>query len=66
MKEKDSPNMNRREFLKRLGIGTGSAIGMMAFEPLSALAQSEKKDTVIDNRMTYRVQNWWITPLSTA
>ena len=49
--------MNRREFLKRLGIGTGSAIGMMAFEPLSALAQSEKKDTVIDNRMTYRVQH---------
>ena len=57
MKEKDCPNMNRREFLKRLGIGTGSAIGMMAFKPLSALAQSEKKDTVIDNRMTYRVQH---------
>jgi hypothetical protein len=56
MKEKDSPNMNRREFLKRLGIGTGSAIGMMAFEPLSALAQNEKKDTA-DNRMTFRVQH---------
>ena len=56
MKEKDCPNMNRREFLKRLGIGTGSAIGLMAFEPLSALAQNEKKDTA-DNRMTYRVQH---------
>ena len=57
MKEKDSPNMNRREFLKRLGIGTGSAIGMMAFEPLSALAQSDKKEATADNRMTYRVQH---------
>ena len=57
VKEKDGPNMNRREFLERRGIGTGSAIGMMAFEPLSALAQSEKKDTVIDNRMTYRAQH---------
>ena len=57
MKEKDCPNMSRREFLKRLGIGTGSAIGMMAFEPLSALAQSEKKEATADNRMTYRVQH---------
>ena len=57
MKEKDCPNMNRREFLKRLGIGTGSAIGMMAFEPLSALAQSDKKEATADNRMTYRVQH---------
>ena len=56
MKEKDCPNMSRREFLKRLGIGTGSAIGMMAFEPLSALAQSEKKEATA-NRMTYRVQH---------
>ena len=49
--------MNRREFLKRLGIGTGSAIGMIALEPLSALAQGENKETTADNRMTYRVQH---------
>ena len=28
--EKDRQNMNRREFLRRLGIGTGSAVAMMA------------------------------------
>lgn len=53
--EKDKLNMNRREFLKRLGIGTGSAMALMAMEPLSAFAQKDKK--VVDNRMTYRVQH---------
>ena len=53
--EKDKLNMDRREFLKRLGIGTGSAMALMAMEPLSAFAQKDKK--VIDNRMTYRVQH---------
>ncbi len=54
--EKDRQNMNRREFLRRLGIGTGSAVAMMAMEPFNALAQSENKQ-VADNRMTYRVQH---------
>ncbi len=54
--KKDRQNMNRREFLKRLGIGTGSAVAMMAMEPLNALAQSENKPAT-DNRMTYRVQH---------
>ena len=54
--EKDRHEMNRREFLRRLGIGTGSAVAMMAMEPFSAWAQSEKKQ-VTDNRMTYRVQH---------
>ena len=53
--EKDKLNMNRREFLKRLGIGTGSALALRAMEPLSAFAQKDKK--VVDNRMTYRVQH---------
>ena len=47
--------MDRREFLKRLGIGTGSAMALMAMEPLSAFAQKNKK--TVDNRMTYRVQH---------
>ena len=54
--EKDRQNMNRREFLRRLGIGTGSAVAMMAMEPFNAWAQSEKKSAE-DNRMTYRVQH---------
>ena len=53
----DKKNMSRREFLRRLGIGTGSAMALMAMEPLSALAQNEKKNTKADNRMTYRVQH---------
>jgi predicted aldo/keto reductase-like oxidoreductase len=49
-------NMNRREFLKRLGLGAGSAVALMALEPLNALAQ-DKKDTTVKGRMTYRVQH---------
>ena len=53
--EKNQQDMNRREFLKRLGLGTGSAIAMMAMEPFTALAQNENKQ--VANRMTYRVQH---------
>ena len=53
----DKQNMSRREFLRRLGIGTGSAMALMALEPLSAIAQNEKKSNKTDNRMTYRVQH---------
>ena len=49
--------MNRREFLRRLGIGMGSAAALMAMEPLRVLAQDEKKQISTDNRMTYRVQH---------
>ena len=49
--------MNRREFLRRLGIGMGSAAAMMAMEPLRVLAQDNKKMVPTDNRMTYRVQH---------
>ena len=50
-------NMNRREFLKRLGLGAGSAVALMALEPLNALAQDKKDGKAADNRMTYRVQH---------
>ena len=49
-------NMSRREFLRRVGLGAGSAVALMAMEPLNVLAQ-EKKDTAVKGRMTYRVQH---------
>ena len=54
MKEKQH-DMNRREFLRRLGLGTGSAMALMALEPLGALAQDKEK--TVENKMTYRVQH---------
>ena len=47
--------MSRREFLRRLGLGTGTAMALMAMEPLNALARQNKES--IENRMTYRVQH---------
>lgn len=55
MNEKNRPNISRREFLRRLGIGTGSAVALMAMEPLRAFAQDNKETS--DIRMTYRVQH---------
>ena len=49
--------MNRRDFLRRLGMGIGSAAALMAMEPLSILAQDKKKQVIANNRMTYRVQH---------
>ena len=48
-------DMSRREFLRRIGLGAGSAIALMALEPLGALAQDRKE--AAQNRMTYRVQH---------
>ena len=54
-------NKGRREFLRRLGIGAGSAMALMALEPFGALAstmqRAEKKPSDGDNHMTYRVQH---------
>ena len=52
-------SIDRREFLKRLGMTMGSAATMIALEPLRAWAGDEKKPQVAtaDNRMTYRVQH---------
>lgn len=55
--EKSNFNMNRREFLRKLGLGTGSALALMALEPLNVLAKDEKNGSSVDNRMTYRVQH---------
>ena len=60
MEHKD---MNRRQFLQKLGFGASSALAMMALEPLNALAGNNPKpgtvryDATADNRMTYRVQH---------
>ena len=48
-------SMSRREFLRRMGIGAGSAMALMAMEPLQAFAADNKK--AAQNRMTYRVQH---------
>ena len=53
--KKDGTDMGRREFLRRLGIGTGAALALMALEPVSIFAQDNKPQA--DNRMTYRVQH---------
>ena len=54
-------DLSRREFLKRLGIGTLSAASLMGLEPLSAIAREFDEKPKIpaegdgDIRMTYRV-----------
>ena len=50
-------DMSRREFLRRMGIGAGSAMALMALEPLNVLAQDKKGNKPVENRMTYRVQH---------
>ena len=51
-------SIDRREFLKRLGMTMGSAAAMMALEPLKAFADDDTKpSSAVDNRMTYRVQH---------
>ena len=55
-------DINRREFLRRLGIATGSAAALAALEPFSALAGVTSSRQIPTNagdqtgRMTYRVQ----------
>ena len=56
MNKKEQMDMNRRLFLKRLGLGAGSAMALMAMEPLNVLAK-EKSEKPVENRMTYRVQH---------
>ena len=50
--------MGRREFLRRIGIGAGSAMALMALEPLGAIAGENKtRSNASDVKMTYRVQH---------
>ena len=57
--EKKHNDMNRREFLRRLGIGAGAAMALMAMEPLNVLAKDRKKvdKSSLANHMTYRIQH---------
>lgn len=54
--ENNQKNVSRRDFLRRLGMGAGSAVAMSMMGPLRLFAQEEKKE-VVQNRMTYRVQH---------
>ena len=54
--------MNRRQFLRKLGLGAGSALALMAMDPLSVLAGNREKPGTLkyhadENKMTYRVQH---------
>ena len=53
--DRDARNISRREFLRRLGLGTGSAVAMMAMEPFQAWAKPDQHPA--EGRMTYRVQH---------
>ena len=62
MMKKDNNDMNRRQFLQRLGMSAGSALAMMAMEPLNVLAGNSAKPGQLrynadENKMTYRVQH---------
>ncbi len=52
-------DMSRREFLRRLGMGAGSAMALMALEPLEVLSAGNRREGMLaeENRMTYRVQH---------
>ncbi len=50
------PEMSRRDFLRRIGLGLGSAVALSALEPLNIMARDDEKKNS-NNRMTYRVQH---------
>ena len=64
MKDNSRLDISRRDFLKRLGLGAGSAVALMAMEPLGVLAQNDKKIKATQNAMTYRVQHGSGKPIS--
>jgi hypothetical protein len=57
MEKLGNNNMGRREFLRRIGLGAGSALALMAMEPLSVLAKEKTEKNTVANRMTYRIQH---------
>lgn len=63
MEEKKDKNLGRREFLRRLGLGAGSAVAMMALEPFCAIAKPAGRNYFVKDgkeepvRMTYRIQH---------
>ena len=57
MEDKKSFNDGRRAFLKRLGLGVGTALTMTMMEPFQVFAQKKEEQGGVTNRMTYRVQH---------
>ena len=57
MTDSHKHNLSRREFLRRMGIGAGSAMALMALEPLNVFADDEREHDVVKGRMTYRIQH---------
>ena len=61
MPKKEGSKLSRREFLRRIGLGAGSAAALIALRPFSAFASErteEKKENIAEGiRMTYRVQH---------
>ena len=62
----NSNDVSRRQFLKRIGIGAGSAVAMMALEPLGAIAGNGNRFSPLAShlspqashpQMTFRKQN---------
>ncbi len=54
--DQNKNRINRREFLRRIGIGTGSAFAFMALKPLNMIANDDRIK-LEDIRMTYRIQH---------
>ena len=54
--KKNGQQMDRRHFLRQLGIGAGSAVAMMALDPWKALATPKSYALPSEQEMTYRTQ----------
>ena len=57
-------NEGRRDFLRRIGVGAGTAVAAMALEPLSLFAKDKTADDKPQYPMTYRVQHGSNLPVS--
>jgi hypothetical protein len=54
-KETNENGMTRRDFLRRLGLGAGSAVALSVLEPFCMLANDDKKE-VVPNQMARIVE----------
>mgnify|MGYP007070299704 FL=1 len=54
--DRKQTDISRREFLRRMGIGAGSAFALTILDPLRAFSQ-EPRTADEPVRMTYRVQH---------
>ena len=58
MKTKKNQSISRRDFLKKIGIGTASTAALMVMEPFSTFAKGQEKSGAAqagENKMTYRI-----------